>query len=198
MTFSTAEVIGTDVTYIWTGVTATGITELTTIVPNFTLDPTTVSNAGTYTVTVRGGLCDSPASNEVTLTIKPRPDAPELTVDKDVHCEGERLEFMATPISGATYDWTFTNPAGRVDPLATTTRPSLVIENLVFTNTGTYQVTITLDGCSSLPSNDVAIDVASGGLPDATASSPAMPSVGTSIVPSVPLATVAPLTSKTE
>ena len=173
VTFSTAEVIGTDVTYIWTGVTATGITELTTIVPNFTLDPTTVSNAGTYTVTVRGGLCDSPASNEVTLTIKPRPDAPELTVDKDVHCEGERLEFMATPISGATYDWTFTNPAGRVDPLATTTRPSLVIENLVFTNTGTYQVTITLDGCSSLPSNDVAIDVASGGLPDATASSSA-------------------------
>jgi len=173
ITLSTPEVPGTDVNYIWTGVTATGNTELTTIVPNLTLDPSTASNAGTYTVRITGGLCDSPVSNEVTLNIKPRPDAPELTVDKDIHCEGERLEFMATPIDGATYTWTFTNPEGRVDPLATTNRPSIVIENLVFTNTGTYQVTITLDGCASLPSNDVEIDVASGGFLDATAASSA-------------------------
>ena len=44
---------------------------------------------------------------------------------------------------------------------------------MVFTNTGNYQVTITLDGCSSLPSNDVAVDVASGGLPDVTVASSA-------------------------
>jgi len=144
----------------------------TTDNPSLTLDPLMDDQAGTYTVVaLGGGSCPSDASNGVTITISPRPDAPELTVDKDIHCEGDRLEFMATPVDGATYTWTFTNPEGRVDPLATTNRPSLVIENLVFTNTGTYQVTVTLNGCPSLPSNDVAIDVASGGLPDVTASS---------------------------
>lgn len=163
-------------TYEWTLTTADGTSTIVATTDNASLllDSLTADQAGTYTVVAfGGGSCPSDASNGVELTVSPRPDAPELTVDKDVHCEGDRLEFMATPVDGATYTWTFTNPEGRVDPLATTTTPRLVIENLVFTNTGTYQVTVTLNGCPSLPSNDVAIDVASGGLPDVTPSSSA-------------------------
>ncbi|MEM6320604.1 MAG: gliding motility-associated C-terminal domain-containing protein [Bacteroidota bacterium] len=173
VTMTIAGATGPDVIYTITAVTATGISEFTVNEPTLTLDPVTLSNAGTYTVVASQNGCPSDVSNSVVLSVKPRPDAPTLTVDKDIHCEGDRLEFMATPVAGATYEWTFTNPEGRVDPLATTTFPSLVIENLVATNTGDYQVRVVLDGCPSEPSNDVAIDVEAGGLPDLMVSSSA-------------------------
>ena len=177
ITLSAAPAGDANTTYEWTLTTADGTASVvgTTDVPTLALNPLTADQAGTYTVVAQGGggSCPSDASNGVAISVSPRPDAPELTVDKDIHCEGERLEFMATPIAGATYNFTFTNPAGRVDPLVTTNLPSAVIEGLVAANTGTYQVTVVLDGCASLPSNDVAIDVAAGGLPDATATSSA-------------------------
>ena len=177
ITLSATGAVDANTTYEWTLTTADGTATVvaTTNAPTLTLDAVSADQAGTYTVETigGGGACPSGPSNGVDISVSPRPDAPELTVDKDTHCEGDRLEFMATPIAGATYTWTFTNPEGRVDFLAEGTRPSLVIENLVFTNTGNYQVVITLDGCPSLPSNDVAIDVASGGLPDVTATSSA-------------------------
>ncbi|MFK7982029.1 MAG: gliding motility-associated C-terminal domain-containing protein, partial [Saprospiraceae bacterium] len=177
ITLSATGTADANTTYEWTLTTADGNATVvaTTDEPTLALPAVAADQTGTYTVVAigGGGACPSGASNGVDISVLPRPDAPELTVDKDIHCEGERLEFMATPIAGATYTWTFTNPEGRVDSLGTRTRPSLVIENLVFTNTGNYQVVITLDGCSSLPSNDVAIDVASGGLPNVNPTSSA-------------------------
>ncbi len=175
ITLTAAPAGDANTTYEWTLTTADGTATVvsTTDVPMLVLDSLTADQAGTYTVVAQGGggSCPSDASNGVAISVSPRPAAPELTVDKDIHCEGDTLEFMATPIEGATYNFTFTNPAGRVDPLVTTNLPSAIIAGLVAANTGTYQVTVVLDGCESLPSNDVAIDVAAGGLPNATATS---------------------------
>ena len=177
ITLSATGTADANTTYEWTLTDADGNATVvaTTDDPTLALPEVTADQAGTYTVVAigGGGACPSGASNGVDISVLPRPAAPELTVDKDIHCEGDTLEFMATPIAGATYNFTFTNPAGRVDPLSTTNRPSARIEGLVAANTGTYQVTVVLDGCASLPSNDVVIDVASGGLPDVTATSSA-------------------------
>jgi len=166
-----------DGTYEWTLTTADGTSQVVAgqTGSSLILDPIAASQAGTYTVQTTGTDCPSGPSAGVAISVTPKPEAPVLSVDDDIHCEGDRLEFTATPVVGNTilYEFTFTNPAGRVDPLVTTSLPSAVIEQLVAANTGTYQVRAIVDGCPSDFSNDVPIDVASGGLPDVTATSSA-------------------------
>ncbi|MEM1118933.1 MAG: gliding motility-associated C-terminal domain-containing protein [Bacteroidota bacterium] len=167
-----------DATYQWTLTDADGNAQVVdgATGSSLVLDPISAAQAGTYTVAIVNTDCPSGASEGVTISVTPKPDAPVLTVDDSIHCEGDRLEFTATPVAGnnVTYNFTFTNPDGRVDPLVTgTTLPSAIIEELVAANTGTYQVQAIVDGCPSDFSNDVAINVASGGLPDVVATSSA-------------------------
>jgi len=170
---------GPNAIYEWTLVAEDGSSSVvaTTNEPIFNLDPIAANQSGTYTVEVvdPNGVCPSGLSNGVTVMVTPMPDAPVLTVDKAIHCEGDTLTFTASTVEGTNviYEFTFTNPAGRVDPLVTRPTPFAMINGLVAANTGTYQVRAVVDGCPSEFSNDVPVDVASGGLPNAMATSSA-------------------------
>ncbi len=166
-----------DDTYQWTLTTADGNSQ---VVPNATgsslvLDPIAASQAGTYTIEALNSDCPSGPSAGVSIAVTPKPVTPTMTVDKAVHCEGERLVFMTPRVEGTDvlYEFTFTNVDGRTDPLVTTSQPSAVIEQLVAANTGMYQVRTIVNGCPSDFSEGVAVDVSAGGLPNVTASSSA-------------------------
>jgi len=166
-------------TYEWTLTAADGSASVvaTTDVPTLSLDPIAANQAGTYTVEASdpAGECPSGVSNGVAISVTPKPATPVMEVDKAIHCEGDTLMFFVEPVAGdnVIYEFTFTNPDGRQDPLTTRTDGVATIEGLVAANTGTYQVRVIVDGCPSDFSNDVPVDVASGGLPDAEATSSA-------------------------
>ncbi len=177
LTASPAGVAGT--TYQWTLTAADGSSSVvaTTDTPTLPLDPIAANQAGTYTVEASdpAGACPSGPSNAVAIAVTPKPATPVMEVDKAIHCEGDTLMFFVAPVEGdnVIYEFTFTNPDGRQDPLVTTSIPSATIQGLVAANTGTYQVRVIVDGCPSDFSNDVPVDVASGGLPNAEATSSA-------------------------
>ncbi len=125
------------VTYSWTG--PSGFTS-TMQNPMLTNAPLTAS--GTYTVTVRLGTCTN--RNTVLVEIRPTP-VPVLGSNSPV-CSGNALNLNCTVPVGAIFDWS--GPSGFV---STVQNPSI---NPAYTNnSGTYSVTVTLNGCPSVPAN---------------------------------------------
>jgi gliding motility-associated-like protein len=94
----------------------------------------------TYTVSGSANGCtgaNATASASTTLTINP---IPTITVNNPIICVGQSATLIATPsVVGGAYNWSFNSQTSNsitVSPTATTT----------------YQVTYTLNGCSSAPS----------------------------------------------
>jgi gliding motility-associated-like protein len=178
MTLTASADTTSNISYEWTITRADNSTELlsTTTTPTLTIDALDTTNNGTYTVVAKVDTCASAASNGIAITINPQPEAPVLSVDNDVFCEGQMLAFTATEVAGddVSYVWLFTLAgSGRTDTITVRPLNTLEINNLVATNTGDYTVVAIVNGCPSEPSNMVSIDVASGGLPDLAASSSA-------------------------
>jgi hypothetical protein len=93
--------------------------------------------------------CASAASNGIAITINPQPEAPVLSVDNDVFCEGQMLAFTATEVAGddVSYVWLFTLAgSGRTDTITVRPLNTLEINNLVATNTGDYTVVAIVNG----------------------------------------------------
>jgi gliding motility-associated-like protein len=91
------------------------------------------------------------ASSEYEVEIRPTPSSPVITSNTPI-CEGATLTFNTTAVSGGTFSWTGVNGF-----LGTGIAPS--ITNATAASTGNYSATVTVDGCTSAPSNTLSTTV---------------------------------------
>lgn len=107
-----------------------------------------ISDAGTYTLTVTQNGCVSPAGK---ITIKmPDLKAP-LPKNNGPICEGEDLNITITGTDGGSYLWTHPNGSN-------STNSNISITNASLADTGVYKITTTLDYCSTTDSTEVVIN----------------------------------------
>jgi len=79
-----------------------------------------------------------------TVLVKPTPAAPALTNSTPV-CVGTALSLFAGSVTGASYQWSGPNNFS-------STLQNPVINDVVLASAGNYQVSVTVNGCTSLPS----------------------------------------------
>jgi PKD domain len=122
-------------TYAWTGPNGFASTA-----QNPTIGSVTTAAAGTYSVTATVNGCTS-AAGTTSVTVNPVPTAPTAG-NGGPYCAGATLSLTASTVTGATYSWTGPNAF-----TSTSQNPS--IPNATTAATGTYSVTVTVNGCTS-------------------------------------------------
>jgi gliding motility-associated-like protein len=107
--------------------------------------------AGTYhfTYTVTGACATSDVAT-ITVELKAVPVAPTITPVADV-CVGANVQLTTPAISGAVYSWT--GPNGFTSSLQ-----NPLLSNTVVAQSGTYSLTVTVNGCTS-PAGTVSFNV---------------------------------------
>lgn len=129
----TSTVVGA--TYAWTGPSG-----FSSSLQNPTLTNVTMANGGVYQVTVTVNGCTSnPGSTSVTINTTPA--ALGVTTNSPV-CSGSPLNLSATTIAGGTYSWS--GPNGFTSLVQ---NPSIAVTSA--SNSGNYDVTVTVAGCVS-------------------------------------------------
>jgi PKD repeat protein len=135
ITLTTSSVGGA--TYSWTGPNSYAAT---------VRNPPAITNAttamaGTYSVTVTVGGCTS-AAGTATIVVNPLPSTPTAASNSPV-CTGSTINFTTPTVAGAAYAWT--GPSGFTSAVQNAARTGATT-----TMAGTYSVTITVNGCTSL------------------------------------------------
>ncbi|RZJ76113.1 MAG: gliding motility-associated C-terminal domain-containing protein [Flavobacterium sp.] len=102
------------------------------------------------------GACNATDEATITIEIKDLPQIPIIAAAAPV-CEGSNVQLSATSVAGATYQWT--GP----DNFSSNVREPL-LQNTTMADGGTYSVTITVNGCTSVPST---VDVIINSIPRA-------------------------------
>ena len=100
----------------------------------------TYSTAGTFNATLnyQQGLCLFPITNQITINAIPA--APIISSNSPI-CLGETLNLEGPSIAGATYNWSGPSFSSAIeDP---------TINNVVNANSGAYNLTVTVNGCTS-------------------------------------------------
>lgn len=148
------------VTYSWDGPSGFTSTEQNPTIPNVPL-----TAAGTYTVTVRRGLCTNSGTTVVDVRLKPNP----VLGSNGPVCSGTSLNLTTTaPPGGPTFAWT--GPIGFTSGVQ---NPSL--SPAITANTGTYSVVVTLNGCSSDTVSIYAVVDSTPEMPTVSTNSPGTP-----------------------
>lgn len=132
LNLNAALIIG--VTYSWTGPNG-----FTSTLQNPTIPAVTLAAAGTYTCVVNNGCASTPST--VTVVVNPTPATP-LAGNNSPLCDGSTINLTSTFVSGATYSWN--GPAS-----FTSTSQNPTIPGATSANSGTYSVTVTVNGCTS-------------------------------------------------
>jgi gliding motility-associated-like protein len=109
-----------------------------------TVSGITYANAGTYNATLnyQQGLCVFPITSQITINDIPAP--PIISTNSPV-CLGQTLSLEGPSIAGANYTWT--------GPGFTSSLEDPVINNTTNANAGNYNLTVTVNGCTSNASN---------------------------------------------
>ncbi len=123
-------------TYNWTGPNAFSSTLQNPNITNVTL-----AAAGTYSLTITVSGCTGSAGT-VTVTVNPTPAAPTASNSGPI-CDGDNLNLAASNVAGATYSWT--GPNGFTD-----TQQNTSVTGATLAAAGTYSVTVTVNGCTSV------------------------------------------------
>jgi gliding motility-associated-like protein len=123
-------------TYAWTGPSS-----FTSSLEDPTRASTTTAHSGTYNVTVTVNGCTSSAGT-TNVTVNPIPTTPTAGSNSPV-CEGSTINLTANTVASATYAWT--GPASFTSSSEDPTRASSTTAH-----SGTYSVTVTLNGCTSV------------------------------------------------
>jgi len=144
-------------TYSWTGPNGFSST-----LQNPTISAAGATAAGTYTVTTNNGCASTPATTAV--VILPTPATPVASNDGPV-CDGSNIDFSTPAVGGATYSWTGPNGFN-----STSQNPTLAAANPAAT--GTYSVTITSGGCTSIAGTTAAVINAIPSAPVVSSNSP--------------------------
>ncbi len=122
-------------TYSWTGPNS-----FTSSAQNPSIPGATTNASGTYSVTVTvNSITSSPGTT--TATVNAAPAAPTAGNNGPV-CSGTTLNLTASTIAGATYSWTGPNSF-------TSSAQNPSIANATTNASGTYNVNVTLNGCTS-------------------------------------------------
>ncbi len=126
-------------TYQWNGPNGFASASATAIIPN-----ATATNNGSYTLIVTSSDgCVSDAMTTV-IDVQDAPATPAVFGNLTI-CEGEALTLTTDGITGTMVEYNWQTPNG----LVTTTVPSLTIFPASAVNSGAYNLTITMDGCTS-------------------------------------------------
>lgn len=154
---STATVTGA--TYAWTGPSA-----YTNATQNPTRTGVTTAMAGTYSLTVTVGGCTSVAGT-ATVTVNTTPTTPAVTTNSPV-CSGTSITLSIPAVTGATYAWT--GPASYTN---TTRNPTITASTTAMG--GTYSITVTKGGCTSVAGTATVVVNQTPATPAITTNSPA-------------------------
>jgi len=125
------------IVYSWTGPSS-----FTSTSQNPTITNAQPYSSGVYTVTVTRISSGCSSFSTITVTINQTPHTPVLSGSNV--CSGAALSLGANSTTGATFAWS--GPAG-----FTSTSQNPTINPASVSNTGTYTVVATLNGCPSLP-----------------------------------------------
>ena len=144
-------------TYSWTGPNG-----FTSTLQNPTINSVTVADSGVYYVvaTISGCVSDTGSTDVV---VSPTPATPNVSSNSPV-CQNGTLNLNVDTTAGATYAWT--GPNG-----FTSTLPNPSITNVSSANAGSYNVVVTLNGCSSGRAIAV-VNINTSPTPVATSNSP--------------------------
>src|SRR6185436_16245445 len=125
-------------TYAWTGPGG-----FTSSLQNPTRTNATTADGGSYSVTVTVNGCTS-AAGSTTVVVNPTPSTPAPT-NTGPYCDGgagATVQLNTATVSGATYAWT--GPTGFTSALQNPTRAGATPAD-----SGSYSVTVTVNGCTS-------------------------------------------------
>ncbi|MBK7181559.1 MAG: PKD domain-containing protein [Bacteroidetes bacterium] len=148
----------TGATYTWTGPSA-----FTSTTQNPTRPTSTVAMAGTYSVTVTVGGCTSLAGTTA-VVVNTTPATPTASSNTPV-CAGSTINLTTPAVTGATYAWT--GPSAFTSATQNPTRPTATVAMA-----GTYSVTVTVGGCTSLAGTTAVVVNAVPATPTASSNTP--------------------------
>ncbi len=126
-------------TYSWTG--PNGFTSSN---EDPTISGATVAASGTYSLTITDNGCSSIVDN-VSVTVNANPSANAGVVNNTI-CTGQNIQLTGNTVSGASYSWT--GPNG-----FTSSNEDPTITGATTAASGTYSLTITNNGCTSVTDN---------------------------------------------
>jgi hypothetical protein len=127
-------------------VTASGVVLSGNSLTGTLANPTTIDQIVNFTLTATAGGCFS--STTVTITVKPSPSisAPATLAI----CNNTNLNLNITSAAGTTYTWSWTGPNVTGTPLlAGNTISGILTNNTTSSQTATFLITGTLNGCVS-------------------------------------------------
>jgi len=122
------------ITYQWTGPNGFSSTS-----QNPVINPVALADSGNYIVKAVLNGCN--ASDTTHVTVKPLPAAPVITNNSPI-CAGDTLKITSnSATSGVSYSWTGPNSFSSGSQ-------NITIANSTTSNSGTYNLTVSLNGCS--------------------------------------------------
>jgi hypothetical protein len=138
--------------YFWTGPNG-----FTSTLQNPSIPNATMAHAGIYSVYLVNGTCTTSVEN-ITVTIKPIPDATVTANGPTTFCDYEDVTFSVTSGSGLTYRWkrNGSNISGATSSTYTAT------------TTGSYSVVVSNTGCGFSSATSTSIPVTVNASPTAT------------------------------
>ncbi len=139
---------GSNITYTWN---TPGQGTVTTTNASFTIPVTAMSDNGNYSVSVTVDGCTSTVSGNFAVNVNAIPAAPAISYNGPI-CEGTTLELMTPFVPGATYFWTGPNNFN-------STNQNPVVFPVDATYEGTYFVSIVVNGCPSVSSAPLLVEV---------------------------------------
>lgn len=146
-------------TYEWSGPNGFYSTDA-----NPTLSSITTAAAGVYTVVaLDDNGCESSAFTTVVVNATPATPAPS---NNGPICAGNDLELYGPTVSGATYAWTRTQDGW------TSAQQFPVITNAAASDSDTYSLVITVNGCPSAAGSTTAVVNAVPGTPTVASNTP--------------------------
>jgi len=140
--------IGSNIIYTW-NTPNQGM--ITTTNASFTIPAATVNDDGNYSVMVTVDGCPSVISGNFAVNVNAIPAAPVATYNGPV-CEGTTLELTTVFVPGATYFWTGPNNFN-------STNQNPVVFPVDATYEGIYSVSIVVNGCPSVSSAPLLVEV---------------------------------------
>lgn len=169
ISLSTPTVAGA--TYAWTGPAS-----YSSAVQNPTITGATTAMVGTYSVTVTNASGCTSLAGTTTVVVNALPATPTAS-NTGPYCAGSTIVLSTPTVAGATYAWS--GPGGYTSTTQNPTRPSSTLAMA-----GTYSVTVTVGGCTSLPGTTTVVVNALPATPTASNTGPYC--VGSTIALSTP------------
>ena len=137
-----------DAIFHW--VVTPGAGEFKTKKSYFVIPQAHLSNSGSFSVYVELDGCTSEYSEEIEITVIPKPNQPFITGTNRI-CEGETIELNTPYVAGATYEWTGPGFSSQLQ------NPQIFPGSVA--NSGIYTVKVIVDGCESILSEGFKVEV---------------------------------------